>query len=512
LSRKPLQYKKNEKIQLLHDIVFKTIYNDKGIYIKERINVAKEYDLVILGGGTGGYVAAIRAAQLGLKTAIVEKEQLGGTCLHKGCIPTKALLRSAEVFKTVKESAAFGVKTESIALQFTQVQERKEKIVHTLYNGVQSLLKKGKIDIYNGVGRLLGPSLFSPMAGTISIEMNDRSDNLILVPKQVIIATGSRPKILPGLEVDGEWVLSSNEALQLKEVPSSIIIVGGGVIGIEWASMLADFGANVTIIEYADRVIPTEDEDVSAEMARLLMKRGIQIVTGAKVRPDTVEKQQGMIRIEAEMKNGTQLFEAEKMLVSVGRSANIEHIGLENTEIVVGNGCIEVNDRMQTKESHIYAIGDVIGGLQLAHVASHEGITAVEHIVGRDVHPIDYTMVAKCIYSSPEAASVGLTEEEARQKGFQLKIGKFPFQATGKALVFGESNGFVKMVADEKTDDVLGVHIIGPNATELISEAALARVLDASAWEVGTMIHPHPTLSEAIGEAALVIDGKAIHM
>ncbi|WP_095532808.1 dihydrolipoyl dehydrogenase [Domibacillus mangrovi] len=474
--------------------------------------MVKEYDLVILGGGTGGYVSAIRAAQAGLTTAIVEKEKLGGTCLHKGCIPTKALLRSAEVFRTVKEATVFGIETENTSLQFKHVQERKEKIVHTLYNGVQSLVKKGKIDIYSGVGRLLGPSIFSPMAGTISVEMNDGTDNIMLVPKQVIIATGSRPKILPGFEVDEEWILSSNEALQLQEVPSSVIIVGGGVIGIEWASMLADFGANVTVIEYEDRIIPTEDEDVSAEMARLLTKRGIRIMTGAKVRPDTVEKKQGVIRVEVETKNGLQVVEAEKMLVSVGRAANIEHIGLENTEIIVENGYIQVNDRMQTNESHIYAIGDVIGGLQLAHVASYEGITAVEHIAGGDIHPIDYTTVSKCIYSSPEAASVGLTEQEARKKGFQVKTGKFPFQAIGKALVFGENDGFVKIVADEKTDDLLGVHIIGPNATELISEAALARVLDASAWEVGTMIHPHPTLSEAIGEAALLVDGKAIHM
>lgn len=474
--------------------------------------MVKEYDLVILGGGTGGYVSAIRAAQAGLTTAIVEKEKLGGTCLHNGCIPTKALLRSAEVFRTVKEAAAFGIATDNTTLQFARVQERKEKIVHTLHNGVQSLMRKGKIDIYSGVGRLLGPSIFSPMAGTISVEMTDGTDNIMLIPKQVIIATGSRPKALPGFEVDGEWILSSNEALQLKKVPSSVIIVGGGVIGIEWASMLADFGSNVTVIEYADRVIPTEDQDISAEMARLLMKRGVRIMTGAKVRPDSVEKETGMIRVEVEMKNSTQVVEAEKMLISVGRVANIEHIGLENTEIILENGCIQVNDRMQTNESHIYAIGDVIGGLQLAHVASYEGITAVEHIAGRNVYPIDYTTVPKCIYSSPEAASVGMTEQEARQKGFQVKIGKFPFQAIGKALVFGESDGFVKIVAEEKTDDLLGVHIIGPNATELISEAALARVLDAAAWEVGTMIHPHPTLSEAIGEAALLVDGKAIHM
>ncbi|OLN23309.1 dihydrolipoyl dehydrogenase [Domibacillus antri] len=471
-----------------------------------------EYDLVILGGGTGGYVAAIRAAQLGLKTAVVEKEKLGGTCLHKGCIPTKALLRSAEVFRTVKEADKFGVMTENTALQFKQVQERKEQIVNTLYNGIQSLMKKGKIDVYYGTGRIMGPSIFSPQSGTISVEAADGSENRMLVPKHVIISTGSRPKSIPGLEVDGKWIISSNEALLLERVPASVIIVGGGVIGIEWASMLADFGSHVTIIEYADRLIPTEDEDISAEMARLLTKRGIDIITGAEVQPNTVEKQPDLIRVEVETKRGTQIIEAEKMLISVGRSANIENIGLENTEIIVENGCIQVNNVLQTNESHIYAVGDVIGGLQLAHVASHEAMMAVEHIAGEETLTIDYTAVAKCIYSNPEAASVGLTEKEAKERGFEVKTGKFPFQAVGKALVFGEQAGFVKIVADQKTDDVLGVHIIGPNATELISEAALAQMVDASVWEIGKMIHPHPSLSEAMGEAALLIEGKAIHL
>ncbi|AIC98800.1 dihydrolipoyl dehydrogenase [Bacillus subtilis] len=473
--------------------------------------MATEYDVVILGGGTGGYVAAIRAAQLGLKTAVVEKEKLGGTCLHKGCIPSKALLRSAEVYRTAREADQFGVETAGVSLNFEKVQQRKQAVVDKLAAGVNHLMKKGKIDVYTGYGRILGPSIFSPLPGTISVERGNGEENDMLIPKQVIIATGSRPRMLPGLEADGKSVLTSDEALQMEELPQSIIIVGGGVIGIEWASMLHDFGVKVTVIEYADRILPTEDLEISKEMESLLKKKGIQFITGAKVLPDTVTKTSDDISIQAEKDGETVTYSAEKMLVSIGRQANIEGIGLENTDIVTENGMISVNESCQTKESHIYAIGDVIGGLQLAHVASHEGIIAVEHFAGLNPHPLDPTLVPKCIYSSPEAASVGLTEDEAKANGHNVKIGKFPFMAIGKALVYGESDGFVKIVADRDTDDILGVHMIGPHVTDMISEAGLAKVLDATPWEVGQTIHPHPTLSEAIGEAALAADGKAIH-
>ncbi|TFD92231.1 dihydrolipoyl dehydrogenase [Jeotgalibacillus sp. R-1-5s-1] len=472
--------------------------------------MAEEYDLVILGGGTGGYVAAIRASQLGLKTAIVEKGKLGGTCLHRGCIPSKALLRSAEVFATAKNAADFGVDIKEAVLNFTKVQERKQAIVDQLHKGVQHLMKQGKIDVFDGFGRILGPSIFSPMPGTISVEMTDGTENEMLIPKNVIVATGSRPRSLPGLDIDGTHILSSDETLELEALPASMIIVGGGVIGIEWASMMADFGVEVTVLEYADRIIPTEDADVSKEMEKLLKKKGITIVTGAKVDATSAKKGDG-VSISAEVKGEAVTYSAEKILVSVGRSANTEGIGLENTEIQVENGFIKVNNKLQTKESHIYAIGDVIGGLQLAHVASHEGIHAVEHIAGLDVSPIDYSLVSKCIYSSPEAASVGLTEQQAKDEGYDVKIGKFPFKAIGKALVFGKSDGFVKIIADKASNDILGVHMIGPHVTDMISEAGLARVLDATPWEVGQTIHPHPTLSEAIGEAALAVDGKAIH-
>ncbi|HEY4553470.1 MAG TPA: dihydrolipoyl dehydrogenase [Bacillaceae bacterium] len=473
--------------------------------------MAHEYDLVILGGGTGGYVAAIRASQLGLKTAVVEKGKLGGTCLHKGCIPSKALLRSAEVFSTAKRSSDFGVETKEVTLNFTRVQERKNSIIEQLHKGVQHLMKQGKIDVYDGYGRILGPSIFSPMPGTISVEMADGSENEMLIPKNVIIATGSRPRSLPGLDIDGTYVLSSDEALEMKELPRSMVIIGGGVIGMEWASMLSDFGVEVTVLEYSDRIVPTEDKDISRELQRLMKKKRVTIVTGAKVLPETLDIKEGMATISAEVKGSEKPFTADKILVSVGRQANSENLGLQNTEIVTENGLIKVNKHYQTKESHIYAIGDCIGGMQLAHVASHEGIRAVEHIAGNSPEPIIYKDVPRCIYTNPEIASVGMTEGEAAENGHKVKTGKFSFRAIGKALVFGESDGFVKIVADKDTNDILGVHMIGPHVTDMISEAGLARVLDATPWEVGSTIHPHPTLSEAIGEAALAVDGLAIH-
>lgn len=472
--------------------------------------MSKEYDVVIVGGGTGGYVAAIRASQLGLSTAIVEKNKLGGTCLHAGCIPSKALLKSAEVFQTAKHSEDYGILSSQVELDFSKVQQRKEQIVEKLYSGVQYLMKKGKIDVYEGTGRMLGPSIFSPMAGSISVEFTNGDENEVLIPKNVILATGSRPNTLPNLEVDGETVITSDEALKMEKLPTSIIIVGGGVIGVEWASMLCDFGVSVTIVEYSERILPTEDEDVSKEMHRALVSRGVEIVTGAQVLPETLQKEAEVV-IEAQTSNGKQTFKGERLLLSVGRKANTEGIGIENTSIELDRGFIMTNEYYQTKESHIYAIGDVIGGLQLAHVASHEGIKAVEHIAGRTPIPMRSTDIPRCVYSSPQAASVGLTEEEAIKNGFHVKVGKFPFQAVGKALISGEESGFAKIIADKETDDLLGVHLIGPNVTELISEAGLAKVLDATPWEMAHAVHPHPSLSEVLGEAALSVDGKAIH-
>lgn len=472
--------------------------------------MSNEYDVVVLGGGTGGYVAAIRASQLGMRVAVVEKDKLGGTCLHRGCIPSKALLRSAEVYHTLKNGAQYGVEAGDIGINFLRMQERKQEIVSQLHKGVQHLMKQGKIDVYEGTGRIMGPSIFSPQAGAITVEYKN-GESEILVPKFVLIATGSRPRTLPGLTIDKETVITSDEALELTQLPKSVLIIGGGVIGIEWASLFNDLGVEVEIVEYAERILPLEDEEISKEMTRLLKKRKIKVHTGAKILPETLVYSEGAAIIKAEQ-NGKEIeCRAERILVSVGRQANIEDIGLNNVEADVENGAIKVNEMFQTKEAHIYAIGDVIGGLQLAHVASHEGIVAVEHMAGQHPHPIDYTMVPKCTYSRPEVANVGLTEAEAKAQGYSVKTGKFNFRAIGKALVYGEYDGFVKIVVDEKTDDVLGVHMIGPHVTDLIAEGALARVLDATPWEIAHTIHPHPTLSEIMGEAALAVDSKAIH-
>ena len=464
--------------------------------------MTQAYDVVFIGGGPGGYVAAVRASQLGLKTAVVEKAKLGGTCLHAGCIPTKALLRSAEIYTNTKNAEEFGIIAPEVGVDFSKVQARKEATTDRLFKGVEHLMKKGNIDVYDGFGSLL-------KADAVSVKLND-GEEVLLNAKNVIIATGSRPRTLPGLEADGQYVMTSDEALQMKELPESIIIVGGGVIGMEWASLLSDFGSKVTVLEYADRILPTEDKEVSKEMQRLMKKKGIKIVTSAKVFPETIEKGDG-VSIKAELKGKEASYSADKVLVSVGRQPLVEGIGLENTAVELNRGFIQANEYYLTNEPNVYAIGDVIGGLQLAHVASHEGLIAVEHIAGKNPTPLDPNLVSKCVYTSPEVASVGLTEDQAIEKGYEVKVGKFPFRAIGKALVLGESDGFVKFVADAKTNKLIGAHMVGPSVTDMITEAALAQVLEATSMDVANMIHPHPSLNEAIGEAALAVEGIALH-
>ncbi|WP_232696214.1 dihydrolipoyl dehydrogenase [Brevibacillus daliensis] len=472
--------------------------------------MSREFDLVVLGGGIGGYTAAIRAAQLGMSVALVEKEKLGGTCLHKGCIPTKAMLRSAEVYATIQESEKYGVRSRDVQLDFELVTKRKEEIIEQLHKGVTYLMNKGKIEIYKGLGRVMGPSIFSPQAGAVRIESAD-GDQEIIVPRFLLIATGSRPQILPGLAVDGTHIMTSDEALNMDNLPKSLLIVGGGVIGVEWASMMSDFGVEVTLIEYADRILPGEDEEISRELSRLLRKRKVKVVTKAKLLTERVAVQENQVTIEADINGKQESFTADRLLLAVGRVANVDNLGLEATEIQVNSGKIEVNGTYQTSEPHIYAVGDVIGGMQLAHVAAHEGILAVEHMNGLKKDQLDPLKVPRCTYSRPEVASIGLSEKQAKEQGFQMKIGKFSFKSLGKALVHGENDGFIKIIMDEKTEDVLGIHMIGPHVTELISQGALARVLDATPWEISQAIQPHPSLGEAFGEAALSIEGLAIN-
>lgn len=467
------------------------------------------YDVVVLGGGIGGYTAAIRAAQLGKTVAVVEREKLGGTCLHQGCIPSKALLRSAEVYATMKKSEEYGITSGSLELKFENVLARKQRIVDQLHQGLQFLMKKNKITVHYGNGRIIGPSIFSPRSGAVSVEKED-GDIETLLSSNLVIATGSKPRSLPGLEIDGTYIMTSEDALRMEELPKSIIIIGGGVIGVEWASMLRDFGVEVTVVEYEKRLVSLEDGDISKELERLFKKRGINLVTGAKVMSESVKIADGTVTLQADKQGEMIELQAEKVLVSVGRAANVEGIGLENTDIKIDKGVIRVNRFMQTTESHIYAVGDVIGGLMLAHMAGHEGIVASEHIAGQTPHELQVHLVPKCTYTRPEIASVGYTEQQAIDLGRQVKVGKFSFKGIGKALVYGDTDGFVKVIADSETNDILGVHMIGPHVTNSISEAALAQVLNATPWEVGQTIHPHPTLSEALGEAMLAVDGIAI--
>ncbi|WP_106768069.1 dihydrolipoyl dehydrogenase [Paenibacillus faecalis] len=465
-------------------------------------------DVAILGGGTGGYVAAIRAAQLGKDVVIIEQDKLGGTCLHRGCIPSKALLRSAEVFAEMKESENYGIEVDGVRLSFAKVQKRKEDIVEKLHQGVQYLMRKNKIRVIYGKGRVIGPSIFSPRSGAVAVEFKDGEMETI-VPTHLMIATGSRPRQIKGLEPDGKFVMTSDHALQMEELPSSIIIVGGGVIGMEWASMLNDFGVEVTVVESSNQLLPAEDEEIGKEMYKLLSARGIKIMTGAELLIDTCEIKENQIMIGVRHRDKEHLLTADKLLVSVGREGNVENIGLENTDVRIDKGLIIVNEFMQTTEPHIYAIGDIIGGMQLAHAASHEGMTAVHHLAGEKHLSYRQEWIPRCIYTRPEAASVGLTEKQALKRGHEIKVGKFPFQANGKALVHGMKDGFVKVIADKATNDLLGVHMIGPHVTELIGEAALAQVLDATPWEIGSSVHAHPTLSEIIGEAMLAVDGRS---
>ncbi len=472
-----------------------------------------EVDVAIVGGGPGGYTAAVRAAKAGRSVVIIERDKLGGTCLHRGCIPSKSLLRSAEVYATIEKASSFGVTIPEgrVSVNWNTVLNRKNSIVEQLHKGLQSLMKQHRIEVINGSGRIIGPSIFSPRSGAIAVELADGESETV-VPKNVIIATGSRPRRLEGLTYDGVHIVTSDEALDWTTRPSSILIIGGGVIGVEWASMLSDFGTEVTLVESADRLLPTEDKDVSAEIAKALKKRGVKIITDASLQASGCKVTDSGVQAEVESKGETLSLIAERMLVSVGRQGNVENLGLENTDIKAEKGFVKVNpNTLQTGESHIYAIGDCIGGMQLAHAAMHEAAVAIEHLTGNKPSRAADRDIPRCIYSRPEAASIGWTETDARTQGFTVKTSKIPLRILGKALVYGESDGFAKVVADTATGDLLGVHLVGAHATELIAEAALAKLLDAVPWEIGRTIHPHPTLSEAMQEVMLAVDGGAGH-
>ncbi len=467
----------------------------------------EKIDVLFLGGGTGGYEAAIRAAQSGLKTAVVEKEKVGGVCLHKGCIPSKALLRTAELAATLREAEEFGIKAGIPEVDFGRAQERKQKIVDQLYRGVQGLLKRAGVQVYEGVGTLMPPSIFAP-AGAVSVERPD-GERELLSPDYIVIATGSSARELPGLPFNGKTVISSDHALEMGKLPKDVIIVGAGAIGCEWASLFNDLGVKVQIVEALPRLLPLEDKDISDQLQRLFTRRGIECYPGHSVDTASFQAKGGRASIEVEGKDGRKTLTAATILVAIGRKANSEGLGLENFDKVqMERGYIKVDHQMRTGDPRIFAIGDVIGGLQLAHVAVHEGITAVEAILGENPHGLDYSRMPRCTYTRPEVASVGITEEQAKEQGHQVKVGKFFFKANGKALIYGEENGIAKLVADQETGDLLGMHIIGPHATDLIAEGTLALEFDGSLYDLQEVVHAHPTLYEILNDAALAADGK----
>ena len=467
------------------------------------------YDVVIVGAGTGGYVAAIRCAQLGKKVAVVERQKaLGGTCLIWGCIPTKALLEHAHALKVIGAAKEWGVTIPAAtpAIDMNQVQSRKDRIVTGLTKGVEFLFKKNKIDWIKGTARLAGKGKIEVFEG----------DKQTLEAKEIIIATGSSARGVPGIEIDHERIITSDEAIALKEVPRTLVIMGCGAVGVEFASIYRRFGSDVTIIELLPRLVPVEDEAISAELEKSFKKQGIKALTGTRV-TKAVAGANG-VDIEAQTPDGkTQKLTADYLLVATGRGPMTTGLAAEEAGIRMERGYIKVDEMYRTSVPNISAIGDVIAlgtGVhpQLAHVSSAEGITVAERIAGQEVRPINYDHVPNCTYCDPEIGSVGLTESEARQKGYDVRVGSFPFGVLGRAKMAGESEGFVKIVADKKYDEILGVHMIGPRSTELVAEAVLALRLECTVEELIKTIHAHPTFSEAVGEAAHATHGAAIHI
>lgn len=472
----------------------------------------KQYDLVVLGGGTAGYVAAIRASQLGKTVAIVERSLLGGTCLHKGCIPTKSLLKSAEVVHTIKNAKQFGIDVPEYNLNYERILERKDEIVNQMYQGVQHLMKQNHIDVFNGTGRILGESIFSPQSGTISVEFEDEENEMI--PNQfVLIATGSVPQSLPFLKFDHNVILSSDDILNMDILPDSIAIIGGGVIGLEFASYLTDLGVAVTVIEANERILPNESTQIAKTIKRELENRGTKFFENVVLDDQSVKVNKD--NNGATLHINDQQIVVDKILLSVGRKPNTSDIGLQNTKVkTTQSGHIITNQYQQTEDKHIYATGDCIGKLQLAHVGSKEGITAVEHMFDESPIPINYNLMPKCIYTYPEIASIGKNLEQAKQDNINAKNYKVSFKAIGKAMIesTGPQNGFCEVIVDQDQDEIIGINMIGPHVTELINEVSLLQFMNGSSLELGLTTHAHPSLSEVLMELGLKIENRAIHV
>ncbi len=460
------------------------------------------YDLIVIGSGPGGYVAAIRASQLGLKTAIVEREELGGICLNWGCIPTKALLKSAQVFEYLNHASDYGIKVSGHEADFAAVVKRSRGVADGMSKGIQFLMKKNKIDVLLGNGKVKPGK---------KVEVTDKEGKSIMhEAKHIILSVGARSRELPNLKQDGKKIIGYRQAMTLPALPKSMLVVGSGAIGSEFAYFYATMGTKVTLVEYLPSIVPVEDEEVSKQLERSFKKIGIDVMTEASV--ESVDTSGALPKVKIKTKTGEKLIEAEIVLSAVGIQSNLENIGLEETGIATDKGKIKVNEYYATNQPGYYAIGDCVGGQALAHVASAEGIICVEKIAGHHPEPLNYGNIPGCTYSSPEIASVGMTEKAAKEAGYTLKVGKFPFSASGKASAAGAKDGFVKLIFDAKYGELLGAHMIGANVTEMIAELVLARKLETTGHEIIKAVHPHPTMSEAVMEAAAAAYGEVIHL
>ncbi len=477
------------------------------------VGSSNDFDLVVLGAGTGGYAAAFRAGQLGLRVALVDEDKIGGTCLHRGCIPTKALLESAAFTERLRHAKDFGLKLPGEAeVDYVQMAARRDQVVKRMWTGLKTLVDKNKVTWVQGRGRLEGPT---------KVRVSQAGDDgtpggggeRVLQATDVIVATGSRVKSLPGLDPDGNRIVTSDDVLKSDKLPKDVIVVGSGAVGVEFASMYHDLGVKVTLLEYLPSIVPAEDREISQLLERSFTRRGITVMTNARFDATKVEStKDGVCVVVGPEGKEPQELRSEMMLVATGRAPNVEDIGLETTKAELDRGFVKVDGRMRTRDPHLYAIGDTVGGLMLAHTAAHEGIVAAHVIAGeKDVHEIDYVKQPRATYCRPEIASIGLTQAQAEEKGLPVKIGKVPFQAIAKAIIGGEYEGFAKIVGNKETDDTLGIHLIGPHATDLIAEASLAFELDATPWEIGGATHAHPTFSEILGEAAMAVDGRSIN-
>ena len=461
-----------------------------------------DFDVIVVGSGPGGYVTAIRASQLGLKTAVVEKENLGGVCLNWGCIPTKALLKSAQVFEYVKHAEDFGIKVSKYDKDFNAVVNRSRDVANGMSGGVQFLMKKNKITVLNGFGTV--------QAGKKVAVTDASGKETIYAANHIIIATGARSRELPSLPQDGKKIIGYRQAMTLEKQPKKLVVVGSGAIGIEFAYFYNSMGTEVTVVEYLPNIIPLEDEEVSKQLERTFKKSGIKIMTNSEV--TSVDTSGAGCKVTVKTKKGEEVLEADVVLSAVGIAPNVEGIGLEDVGIATDRGRVMVNDYYQTTVPGYYAIGDIVKGPALAHVASAEGILCVEKIAGQNVEPLDYGNIPGCTYCFPEVASVGMTEKAAKEAGYELKVGKFPFSASGKASASGHKDGFIKVIFDSKYGELLGAHMIGSNVTEMIAEAVLARKLETTGHEILKAVHPHPTLSEAFMEATAAAYDEVIHL